>query len=106
MKSDGTSKSDGEWTKTGLVVGALVLVVLQIGDRLLDAAGVTADEAVDERGGLVEVLGTRQQIRVLPDGVAGVGADGFGQSFPQRRSLAQLARPQLQPDKGGERLLG
>src|SRR3982074_727700 len=71
------------------VAGAPLL--LESGDGLVDAAGVSADDPVDEAGRLVEVLGGGQQIGVLPDGVALVDAGGLGQALPQRPGPAAAA---------------
>src|SRR6478752_9657995 len=77
-------------------VGGVALVLLQVGDRLVDglvhAGGVAADHPVDEARRLVEIFGVGQQVGVLPDRVAGVGADGLREALPQNRRLTQLAR--------------
>ena len=72
----------------------------------VEAAGVTADHAVDEAGWLVEIVRGRQQIRVLPHGVAGVDAAGLRQLLPQHRGLPQFSGPQLETDQRCEGLLG
>src|SRR5271163_413665 len=82
----------------GIFAGATLGVALELGDRLVDSAGVAADRAVDEGGRVVEIVGAGQQIRVLPDRVAGVDTDSLGQPLPQRRGLSQLAWPQFQAD--------
>src|SRR5262249_34470530 len=57
-----------------------------------------ADEAIR----VVEVLIGGQQVRVRPYGVAPGGAPDVGQLAPDEGGLAQLARPQLEADQGGE----
>jgi hypothetical protein len=54
-----------------------VAVLLEFGDRLDDSAGVAADDPVDEAGRLVEIIRAGQQIRVLPDRLAGVATGGL-----------------------------
>lgn len=62
----------------GVVGAAGLLVPLEFGDRFVDTAGVAADDTVDKGGRVVEIVSGGQQVRVLPDGVAGVHADGPG----------------------------
>lgn len=56
----------------GVVGAAGLLVPLEFGDRFVDTAGVAADDTVDKGGRVVEIVSGGQQVRVLPDGVAGV----------------------------------
>ena len=53
-----------------------------------------------------EVVGGRQQVRVVPDAVPAGDPAVLGERRPQRRRLAQPARPQFQTDQGAEGLLG
>lgn len=55
----------------GVVGAAGLLVPLEFGDRFVDTAGVAADDTVDKGGRVVEIVSGGQQVRVLPDGVAG-----------------------------------
>jgi hypothetical protein len=81
------------WSGAGVFGVGGFAVLLEFGNRLVDAAGVPTNDAVDEASRLIEIVGAGQQIRVLPDGVAGVRTDGPGQTLPQRGSFPQLAWP-------------
>ena len=75
--------------------------------RLVDAAGVAADDAVDEarrarRG--PSARGSRSGCCQTASRASAPTA--CGQPLPQRRGLAQLAGPQLQADQRREGLLG
>src|SRR6201996_3685301 len=104
VNSQGATPAESAVHRT--IVGSTLGVALELGDRLVDSAGVAADRAVDETGRVVEIVGAGQQIRVLPDRVAGVDTDRLGQPLPQCRGLPQLAWSQFEADQRGEGLLG
>ena len=62
--------------------------------------------ALAEAERVVEVGRRRQQVGVHPHAVAGLDALPGPQRAPQRRGVAEPARPQLQADQGREGLLG
>src|SRR5205807_4830028 len=73
--------------------GAGIGAAFELGDRLVDTAGVAADDPVDEGGRVIEIVRTGQQIRVLPHRVAGVEPGSLSESLPEHGGLAQLPWP-------------
>ena len=70
------------------------------------AIGSPSSSRPTNAGRVVEVVGRRDQVRVRPQRVAPGDPALLAQQPPQLGGVAQLARPQLQPDDRGERLLG
>ena len=78
----------------------------QLGVEVLLAERLRRAGVLAEAQRVVEVGGGRQQVGVHPHAVAGLGALPGAQRAPQRRGVAQPARPQLEADQRGEGLLG
>lgn len=69
---DGTPGDSAVHRAVRTFAGPAIGVALEFGDRLVDPAGVAADDAVDECGRIVKVLRVGQQLRVLPHRIAGI----------------------------------
>ena len=89
-----------------VLVGPAVEQVAQAGVELRLGQLARCDRVLAEAERVVEVLGRGEQVRRHPHAVAGLGALAGAERAPQRRGVAQPARPQLEADERGEGLLG
>ena len=99
------------WRPSGLVVaGSPASLSSSSASAASNSASVErlgrSDEPSRKPSGSSRSAEVGQQVGVRPDRVAGLLALAGAQRAPQRRGVAQPARPQLEADQRGERLLG
>jgi hypothetical protein len=84
-RQDGTAGSAIHRARAAVGVGgARICAPLELGDRLIDSTGVTADDAVDERGRVVQVFRVGQRDANWPDWYAAyMVAEQSGKELPQ-----------------------